>query len=210
MAMPRAKLSLRAVPYDLRVLARITQFSLAIQATVSALSAVNGYRVGVVAEDPASALIALMQFVTFATAAVFFLTWTYRAKANVRATGAKGLSFSPAMSVWSYFIPLINLVVPVQAMQELHKTSIETRDWEAVDSSGMIWLWWFFWIVGNIAGVVTFRLLTLDEGKEVADFAVRLSIASDIGTVLASLVLLRIVGTIAGRLMHLRDTAQFT
>lgn len=198
------------MPYDLRVLTRITQITLAVQAAVSALSAVNGYRVGVVAEDAASALIALAQFVTFTIVAVFFLTWTYRAKANGSATSAKGLSFSPAMSVWSYFIPLINLVVPVQAMQELHKTSIEARDWEAIDSSGMIWLWWFFWIVGNIAGLVSFRLLTMDEGMEVAEFAAKLSIASDIGTVLASLALMRIVGTIGGRLMHLRDAAQFT
>ena len=197
------------MPYDLRVLTRITQIALAVQAVVSALSAANGYRLGVVADDPVSALIAVAQLLTFVIAAIFFLTWTYRAKVNGRATGAKGLSFSPAMSVWSYFIPLMNLITPVQAMQELHKTSTETGDWEAVQASGIIWLWWFFWIVGNIAGLVTFRLLTMEEGPDVAEFAAGLSIVSDVGTVLASLVLVRIVGTIAARLHRLRDTAQF-
>lgn len=197
------------MPYELGTLTRITQIALAVQAAISALAALNGLRADVPIDDPTTALVALMQFVVFAVAGVCFLIWTYRAKANGNATGAKGVSFSPAFATWSYFIPLVNLAVPVQAMQELHKTASGARDWEAQSGSGMIWLWWFFWIVGNLAGVVSFRLLTMEEAAEAADFAAKLGIASDLGTLLASLVLIGIVGTIAARLRHLRDTAQF-
>lgn len=197
------------MPYDLGVLTRVTQIALAVQAVVSAVAALNGLRAGVPVEDPLTALIALAQVLVFVVAAACFLTWTYRAKTNGNATGAKGISFSPAFATWSYFVPLVNLVVPVQAMQELHKTSSGARDWEAESGSGMIWLWWFFWIVGNIAGIVSFRLLTMEEAFEAADFAAKLGVASDLGTALASLVLIRIVGMIAARLRRLHNTVQF-
>lgn len=197
------------MPYDLSGLARLTQIALALQAVVSLLAAANGTRGPVAEEGLATGLIALGQVLAFLFAAICFLLWTYRAKTNGKATGAKGLSFSPAISIWSYFIPLANLVMPAQAMQELHKTATEPRDWEAVGGSGLIWLWWFLWIVGNIAGIVSFRLLTMEEAPEAAAFANTLGIVSDLGTLLASLALIRIVGTISARLQRLRDTVQF-
>jgi heme/copper-type cytochrome/quinol oxidase subunit 2 len=197
------------VPYDLGGLARLTQIALALQAAVSLLAAANGMRGPVAAEDLASGLVALAQVLVFLFAAVCFLLWTYRAKSNGRATGAKGLSFSPAMATWGYFIPLANLVVPAQAMQELYKSATQPRDWEAVGGSGTIWLWWFFWIAGNIAGIVSFRLLTMEDAPEAAAFAGTLGIVSDLGTACASLALIRVVGTISARLQRLRDTVQF-
>lgn len=198
------------MPYELGTLTRLTQIALALQAAVSALAMAFAERLAAPSEDDAlAALIALGQMLAFLIAAVLFLTWTYRAKADGNATGAKGVSFSPAFATWSYFIPLVNLVVPAQAMQELHKTSSGARDWEAESGSGLIWLWWFFWIAGNIAGIVVFRLMTMEGAPEVGSFAATLSMASDLGTLLASLALIRIVGTVSARLMHLRDTMQF-
>ena len=198
------------MPYELGTLTRVTQIALAIQVVVSAVAVAFAERLAQPTEDDAlAAAIALAQMAAFLFAAVCFLTWTYRAKANGNATGAKGVSFSPAFATWSYFIPLVNLIVPVQAMQELHKTASGARDWEAESSSGLIWLWWFFWIVGNLAGVVVFRLMTTDESPDLGDFAATLGMASDLGTLLASLALIRIVGTISARLIHLRDTMQF-
>lgn len=198
------------MPYDLRGLTRFTQIALALQAAVSVLALAFAERLAAAAEDDALvAAIGLAQMLTFLVAAVCFLTWTYRAKANGNATGARGVSFSPAFATWSYFIPLVNLVVPVQAMQELHKTSSGAHDWEAESGLGLIWLWWFFWIVGNIAGTIVFRFMTMEDAPDMGDFAVTLGMISDLGTLLASLALIRIVGTISARLMHLRDTMQF-
>lgn len=197
------------MPYELGALTRVTQIALAVQAAVSALAVVYGLMAAPSAEDALLALVVLAQFAAFLFAAVAFLIWTYRAKANGNATGAKGVSFSPAFATWSYFIPLVNLVVPVQAMQELHKTSTGARDWEAESGSGLIWLWWFFWIAGNIAGIVAFRLLTMEEAPDAPELINQLELASDLGTLLASLLLIRIVSTIAARLRYLRDTAQF-
>lgn len=198
------------MPYDLRGLARATQIALILQAAVSALAVAFAERLAEPAEyDALAAGIALAQMVAFLVAAVCFLTWTYRAKANGNATGARGVSFSPAFATGSYFIPLVNLVVPVQAMQELHKISSGARDWEAQGGSGLVWLWWLFWIVGNIAGVVFFRLTTMEGAPDVGDFAETLGLVSDLGTLLASLALIRIVGTITARLQYLRDTVQF-
>ncbi len=198
------------MPYDLAALTRLTQVALTLQAAVSALAVAFAERLTAPAEDDAVAVpIALGQTLAFLFAAVCFLIWTYRAKADGNATGAAGVSFSPAFATWSYFIPLVNLVVPVQAMQELHKTASGARDWEAQSGSGLIWLWWFFWIAANIAGIVVFRLTTMDGAPDLGDGAATLGVVSDLGTLLASLALIRIVGTISARLMHLRDTMQF-
>ena len=56
------------MPYDLRVLSRVTQIALVIQAVISALSAINGSRMDFPDEDARSALIALGQVLAFVVA----------------------------------------------------------------------------------------------------------------------------------------------
>lgn len=183
---------------ELRGLTRITQVLLAAQTVLAAAAIVIAYRSEGGANNPASGLIVLCQLAIFVVVGIAFLMWTYRAKSNASTTGARGLSYSPAMAVVSYFIPILNLGMPAQAMQELYKSSADPRDWEAVDSLRLIHVWWFFWIAGNIAGVVAWRIQTAEAYDASASVIAMLSGGSDVGTMAASLCLIPIVGKIAG------------
>ncbi len=180
--------------YDLGTLSRVSQILLAIQAVVAVLNASNTGARGFLVDDRMTSLLGLAQMGIFAAAGICVLCWTYRAKANTRLDGARDLSFSPAMAVGSYFIPLLNLVMPAQAMRELYKASVDPRDWEAVPVPALFGWWWAFWIAGNIAGVAVFRLATMDDAVVTSGVVSKLAIASDAGTVAASLLLMRAIG----------------
>src|SRR5262245_55917536 len=60
-------------------------------------------------------------FLLIATVPV--IGWIYRAHANLHEAGLDELRYSPGWSVGSFFVPLINLVIPFRAMRELHNRS---------------------------------------------------------------------------------------
>lgn len=66
---------------------------------------------------------AILGVITFWTAAVLIMMWLHRARANLVAAGMEGLDYSPGWSVGSFFVPLVNLVVPMRTMRELHNRS---------------------------------------------------------------------------------------
>ena len=48
-----------------------------------------------------------------------FLCWLYRAACNARALGARGMQVSPAWAVGGFFVPIIHLFLPYQAVKEI-------------------------------------------------------------------------------------------
>jgi len=48
-----------------------------------------------------------------------FLCWLYRAACNARALGAQGMQVSPAWAVGGFFVPIIHLFLPYQAVKEI-------------------------------------------------------------------------------------------
>lgn len=184
--------------HDLGALSRASQILLGIQAVVAGLSLANTYARGFLIDDATTSLLGLLQIASFAVAGICVLIWTYRAKANTRTDGARDLLFSPTMAVASYFIPLLNLVMPLQAMREIYKASVDPRDWEAVAVPALFGWWWAFWIAGNIAGLATFRMATMEPGMVPADVVTNLAMASDVGTLLASVLLMRGIGLVTG------------
>lgn len=150
---------------------------------------------GVLSDDLLTSVIVLVQAAVFVSAGSTVLVWTWRAKTNTRENGARDLSYSPAMAVGSYFIPLLNLAMPLQAMRELYKASVDPRDWEAVDVPAIFAFWWTFWIAGNIAGIAAWRLSEPEPGAVSPGALTGCFAASDLGTALASFCLIRIIAT---------------
>jgi hypothetical protein len=68
--------------------------------------------------------------------------WIYRAHANLRDAGVIKLAYSPGWSVGSFFVPLVNLVIPFRAMRELHNRSHGETEWEANSPVGDVTSWW--------------------------------------------------------------------
>jgi hypothetical protein len=125
--------------------------------------------------DRRQQIIGLAQAGVFIATGIVILMWIYRANANARALGAQRMSFTPGWSVGWYFVPLANLVMPYQALQETWKASARPHDPEGATVAGW-WFpaWWFFWLASNIAANVGFRFAwdpqSIDDLKLASSF----------------------------------------
>ena len=81
---------------------------------------------------------------------VVFLMWIYRANEKARSQGAKGMTFTPGWSVGYYFIPILNLWKPYQAMQEIWQASKNPILWASQKPSTLLPVWWGAWLASGI------------------------------------------------------------
>jgi hypothetical protein len=79
--------------------------------------------------------------------AVLFGRWIYLAHKNLPMLEARHLRFSPGGAVGCFFIPVINLWGPYQAMRDLAKASRSPRQWELEDTPPLLIAWWLLWLV---------------------------------------------------------------
>jgi hypothetical protein len=75
------------------------------------------------ANDLRQGMIGLAQFGTRITLIVLICIWP-RANRNARALGATGMRFTPGWCVGWYFVPIMNLFRPYQAMKEIWMASV--------------------------------------------------------------------------------------
>ena len=107
-------------------------------------------------------LIGLAWFALFVIAGIAFLVWLYRARANLQEAGQPDLKYSAGWSVASFFVPLVNFVVPMRTMRELHNRS-EGEDPDLSDASvPSVASWWACHIAGVIVVVFNTLVLSVD------------------------------------------------
>jgi hypothetical protein len=97
----------------------------------------------------------------YVATAVLFCMWVFRANKNARALGAQAMTFTPGWSVGWFFVPIMNLFRPYQAVREIHQASHPNADslsWKYAPVSAVLGWWWALWIISNILGQVEFRL----------------------------------------------------
>ena len=68
-----------------------------------------------------------------------------------------GLEFSPALSVWSFYIPLLSLYWPFKVVSEIWRASIPIstsvgEDWKLFSIPLIIPVWWVLFILSGIFG----------------------------------------------------------
>lgn len=81
----------------------------------------------------------------------------HRANRNARAmVGEEALHFSPESMVWWFFVPVLNLVRPYQAVAQVWRASASEAQ-TAGQTSGemMLQLWWGAWLLHSVVGVAT-------------------------------------------------------
>lgn len=110
------------------------------------------------ANDMRQAVIAFSYLGVFIVSGILILKWIYQANQNARQLGAKDMAFSPGWSIGFYFIPIVSLWKPYQAMKEIWQASQNPSNWSAEKVSSILGIWWFFWIANSIAGQAAFRL----------------------------------------------------
>jgi len=119
---------------------------------------------------------------------VVFLKWVYRAYRNIQGFGAEGLRFSPGWAVGYYFVPILNLVRPVQVMSEIWRVSQDPQNWLQRRGSWLIGTWWALFLLCSIATHASLELAS-DQWLLAAISA----IAGDFFSVPLSIVVLRLI-----------------
>lgn len=107
--------------------------------------------------------------------AVLFLMWKHRASKNLAALGVSNQRFSPRWAVTYYFIPILNLFRPYQAMEEIYlRSRIDTA---STPSYSIVTAWWCLWLISwIIGGALLSQFLNLRENDIDAHIALNYAI----------------------------------
>ena len=97
--------------------------------------------------------LALLYVPLYLACVVSFLMWKYRANRNAAVLSGRALEISPGWSVGWYFVPIMNLFRPYQAMKEIWAVSGVRRR-----STNLLTIWWTLWVVSNIGGNIALRM----------------------------------------------------
>ena len=134
---------------------------------------------------------------------VIFLIWKHRAVSNsISIRGSHGLppnKIRPGWAVGYYFIPILNLVMPVKAMAETYATSFQTR------ASMLIVGWWGAFIISIVLSkigqvMITAAISSRYDGQASLDKfsnGITLHMASHVLSITAGIFLLIIIYCIA-------------
>ncbi len=109
------------------------------------------------ANDIREGAIGLAQIFTYVVTIVIFGVWIVRANKNVRALGAEGLRTTPGWALGFFFVPILSLWKPYQAMKDLWQASCNPPKWRGVLAGTVLPAWWMFWLVSNVLGQISFR-----------------------------------------------------
>ena len=151
------------------------------------------------ASDVQQAWVARLELAVWLSTSVLVLLWIRRANHNVRQLGARGLRFSPAGSIGWYFVPIVSLWKPYQAMKEIWRASLDPENWPDMPVPVLLPVWWALWLVSNSLGFTELRLSNeLFDNPGVSDFIAAniVSQASTVSGILPATVLLAIINRV--------------
>jgi hypothetical protein len=108
------------------------------------------------ARATATEIAAFFQAVLLLAAGICFFTWVYRMDKNLRAFGAEELQFRPSWVIGWFFVPIMNLYRPYQALSEIWQAS--DPDPAARTKAGrrpihpptLLGVWWGFWLLWSV------------------------------------------------------------
>ena len=152
--------------------------------------------------DARQKTIGLFQFVVFVVTGIACLRWIHRASSNAHVLAGRALQFTPGWAVGWYFIPVLCLWKPFQAMSEIAQVSASAARRPLPDLGP----WWTFWLIGNLSGSLAFNLQR--EAQEISTlmWGSAAWIASDLASLVADLCLIGIVKAISSMQLQGYDT----
>lgn len=144
------------------------------------------------ANDQRQSAVGLLQTGALVVTSIFFLKWVARSNRNARHFGATDLSFSPNMAAGCYFIPVLNLWRPYQAMKENWQASRRPTSWREQPGTPILAAWWLLWLLNGAINQVALRMSVAAKGIDElinVTYVLLASDACDIGVTLAALAL---------------------
>ena len=91
------------------------------------------------------------------------LAWVWRAHANLRRAGI-GQKYTPGKALAAYLIPIVNLIMPFEAMRELYNRSHGENEDFAHASVDDVTAWW----TAVVVGLVIFSMMILKFALDLA------------------------------------------
>ncbi len=82
---------------------------------------------------------------------IYFIRWMYFAHKNLEEKQVYYLNFRSGSAIWSWFVPVLNLILPFQIIREIYETTFSLAGNENTSSSLAAW-WWIVSLISIIAG----------------------------------------------------------
>ncbi len=143
-----------------------------------------------------AAISALLTLLAFIATSVPFLMWIHRANRNARALGAQDMRFTPGWSVGWFFVPLLSLWKPYQAMKEIWQASQDPHTWQEQEVGPIVGRWWTLWLLSNFLGQMTLWLSLGAESSQALVSSTVLGLLADVANVALCVVAVRLVTAI--------------
>ncbi|MDB1145361.1 MAG: DUF4328 domain-containing protein [Alcaligenaceae bacterium] len=133
------------------------------------------------ASDDRQTLVGLFSIFIFVITNIFILRWIYLANDNAHRLGAVGMKFTPGWSIGYFFLPILNLWKPYQAMKEIYQVSQNPHDWQFQSGTNILGIWWAIWIINGFLGNIIFRF---SQKAEEVDQMLTLNLVSQVSDVM--------------------------
>lgn len=147
------------------------------------------------ASDQRALLIMALYLLVFLASAIAWIVWQTRTSKNARALGTDFMQFGPNAWGW-FFCPFINLVRPLAVVRELWQVNDPTASSEA---PGYFTMWWLPWVIGNILGNISARIVSEDSDIDELILGTQLDVASDVLLIVSGIFAIKVVTEIHRR-----------
>lgn len=145
------------------------------------------------ANDARQSAISIGWVVIYFVTSIPFLMWVHRINVNCRGFGAKGLLLSPGWAVGSFFVPILNLFRPYQAMRQVWQASRNPENWQSQSGSPILGFWWGLWLLSCVMGQVSFRFSLHADTTDSLILSTGLSIAEGVVSVILTVTAILLV-----------------
>jgi len=121
-----------------------------------------------IANDSRILVFEVLRGLIFLITIIPFLMWLYRVHRNLPALGATNLKFSPGWVVGYFFIPILNISRPYEAVKEIWKGSDPDWSFSSLEKAPVSHLIGFWWAIFLFSGVMNYTV-----GKDYIDILIK-------------------------------------
>jgi len=147
----------RSIAITVLVIVQLALLGLATIAWAIGAGMVERDSLGAVAAFGTAGALNGIDALVFTAATVVFLTWVYRAVANLPALGSMTCAFTPGGAVWAFFIPIVNLVWGHQVMatvwRESQPPAVNENGFYLPRKATLVHAWWTFYLVSIVVSI---------------------------------------------------------
>ena len=122
--------------------------------------------------------------------------WAHRAAANLDSLGARGLPFSTSVAAWSWFVPIVNLALPLTVLLPLAQASdpeypAGSDAWKRLPARHVVPIFWVAHILELAIAVIIRGSVTSIDSWWLSSTGLALVFACDVATLALAVAMVR-------------------